>query len=857
MPRDDTPSILSLRDYARFVAGEMYPGQEGVGDQRDAARHLLASGTLARKYSPEVAAVLGHLHEITNAPIDSLLASLGLAPDPADRRMDEHNNRVGAALAHCAGSQSGLEDVVNREAEMATTKATPMRAMLSKYAKGGIVHDVTKAKIIPEREGPNLLTREYPKLSGFLQGMLGMAPDEVGTGSVLDVDTSENRKLQQLGAKYGFPIGTLAGMVPFGGGVAKAPGVAAGSRTAQRGVIKAPGGNWLRESIPYSVKGLKKQPAVAQSLDLEPELEAAYKAVDPAKFASAQRTESVNRWIDSKLAKYIQNEMASPGDSIRLAADAWPSRKAKMLAEAQAKIDEQAARTARIARERGQPEHTLTEERQRMIPLEKAKALIEARDGLHYRPNDMTAIDPPTLALQDKRMNAGFPSEGFAASPDAKRWEVNSDAAIGSVHAGDYLSSSGAKDIIQNNPWLAKVPPETPTYSTGLEPRDLGFGHLIDELRNSLNPESGLPKELLWKYEDLAKKTVPDAVEQVSKINAYRAAQKAEADLLRANNAATALHKEYPEAGFKWVELKAPPATGKKVDVQQKLSDELGLDEDGIREVLEEMAYDEGLDPGTEAFEAFIRNNHPSKDVATMSMDESEKLLADALRYEGDTMQHCVGGYCPDVLSGRSRIFSLRDAKGKPHVTIETKPGRPAVGNPEKYVKFSELTPDQMSQFDEYSKAMGNDPNHFRKLEDTHLFNPESGTIVRVGEVQPPPSIHQIKSYSNKAPLAEHLPYVQDFVRSGKWSDVGDIENAGLRRTRDVLNDLERETLRGYGHDFGDYMTLEERQGLQKMWDEGRAKGREGFAQGGLVQHQYNPAAIDARAAQLLEELEF
>jgi hypothetical protein len=209
------------------------------------------------------------------------------------------------------------------------------------------------------------------------------------------------------------------------------------------------------------------------------------------------------------------------------------------------------------------------------------------------------------------------------------------------------------------------------------------------------------------------------------------------------------------------------------------------------------------------------------------------------------------------VLEGRSRIFSLRDAKGKPHVTIETKPGRPAVGNPEKYVKFSELTPDQMSQFDEYSKAMGNDPNHFRKLEDTHLFNPESGTIVRVGEVQPPPSIHQIKSYSNKAPLAEHLPYVQDFVRSGKWSDVGDIENAGLHRTRDVLNDLERETLRGYGHDFGDYMTLEERQGLQKMWDEGRAKGREGFAQGGLVQHQYNPAAIDARAAQLLEELEF
>ena len=53
---------------------------------------------------------------------------------------------------------------------------------------------------------------------------------------------------------------------------------------------------------------------------------------------------------------------------------------------------------------------------------------------------------------------------------------------------------------------------------------------------------------------------------------------------------------------------------------------------------------------------------------------DASKYLGDALKYEGDTMGHCVGGYCPDVLEGHSRIFSLRDAKGEPHVTVETKP---------------------------------------------------------------------------------------------------------------------------------------------------------------------------------------
>lgn len=45
------------------------------------------------------------------------------------------------------------------------------------------------------------------------------------------------------------------------------------------------------------------------------------------------------------------------------------------------------------------------------------------------------------------------------------------------------------------------------------------------------------------------------------------------------------------------------------------------------------------------------------------------------LAVEGNLMNHCVGDYCDQVISGRSEIFSLRDEKNKPHVTLEIEGG--------------------------------------------------------------------------------------------------------------------------------------------------------------------------------------
>lgn len=107
---------------------------------------------------------------------------------------------------------------------------------------------------------------------------------------------------------------------------------------------------------------------------------------------------------------------------------------------------------------------------------------------------------------------------------------------------------------------------------------------------------------------------------------------------------------------------------------------------------------------------------------------EDEPTLQKWLTQEGDAMGHCVGGYCPDVKSGVSSIYSLRDAKGRPHVTIET------------------TGPRDMQGYD----------------------------------VEGWPEILQIKGKANAAPKAEYLPFIQDFVRSGKWSEIGDAAHTGL-----------------------------------------------------------------------------
>lgn len=134
-----TPSIFSVSPYAQAIAREMYPEQLGQDDQQDAARHMLAAGTMARKYGPTVADLAGKAHEYSTSPLRALMMLLGQGEMPPDYKQDMHNNALGIEMARQVKSQRELEDLINALAERSSKQQQPGIPWIRK-AHGGAVH---------------------------------------------------------------------------------------------------------------------------------------------------------------------------------------------------------------------------------------------------------------------------------------------------------------------------------------------------------------------------------------------------------------------------------------------------------------------------------------------------------------------------------------------------------------------------------------------------------------------------------------------------------------------------------------------------------------------------------------------
>jgi hypothetical protein len=504
-------------------------------------------------------------------------------------------------------------------------------------------------------------------------------------------------------------------------------------------VIKPKGGNWLAgdRSPEAAAQRLKAHDNPEQALEFAREqlagpLPGGTYAALTERIPAWEREAALNKWLDQKLAKYVRNEMATPEDPLRALA------------------------------ERG--------------------VLHVDPDQLRYVEGDYAKALMPTQKVMGQ-------------SPAAKQWEGASDLVISQTRAGDLTLLS------DENPWLAKVPPDTPVFGLTDDPlgmaEDLGFTHLVDELRNAVTPNSGLPRELQLKPEQLSKVTVPQAVELVDRINKWRAAQKAEADLARSTNAATAEYKAYPtipgtdrpnERGLRWVELRAPS------------NETMPLEE---RKALIAKLREEGGNPET----------------------WPREMLETALKYEGETMGHCVGGYCPDVIEGKSRIFSLRDARGEPHVTVEVNPS---------------AGPSQ-TEAAAQAKAEG-----LRGL----AFAERVVDLMEGKDL--PLNISQIKGKANRAPKEDYLPFVQDFVKSQQWGRVGDLRNTGLEDVHDYQDEVRAAVEQAFPGRR--YLTAEE---LQPFINDQFSPSR-GYAEGGAV--STDPEGEDQmgavnRAARSLDEL--
>lgn len=123
-----------------------------------------------------------------------------------------------------------------------------------------------------------------------------------------------------------------------------------------------------------------------------------------------------------------------------------------------------------------------------------------------------------------------------------------------------------------------------------------------------------------------------------------------------------------------------------------------------------------------------------------------------------------LGGW-DAIKRGDAKIYSLRDGKGNSHVTIEV-----------------DNTPGQYKGY----------PSTVRNA----LLGPSKADL----EYKPPNNnnILQIKGKQNRAPSSDYLPYVQDFVKGGKWGEVGDLGNTGLIKhkgemltTKEMLKEYE------------------------------------------------------------------
>ena len=384
-------------------------------------------------------------------------------------------------------------------------------------------------------------------------------------------------------------------------------------------------------------------------------------------------------------------------------------------------------------------------------------------------------VDPNQIGINRYKADlhrANWDEPKLGKSEHAQAWEDATDVAL----KPNYVSHLEGS---RREPWMDKVDPSTKVFApTGsMDANALGFDHLIDILKQDM-------AEGRMRPEQLSKVSMEQAVRRAHEYNEERKRKMAETALKATEG--MPVHKDYGN-GFRWLEL----------------------------------ALDKNLPEGW--------SQHPSGTYTDPQgvnhvQHPNYSKLEEALKYEGDTMGHCVGGYCPDVASGNTRIFSLRDKKNEPHVTIEVKPKGAVFSDVAKYIGKEEADR-LLDQGVTLSEMIKNIPNF-----------------------QYPQRINQIKGKGNAKPVAKYIPYAQDFVKSGNWSDVNDAQNANLRHAKDVFNENEHKQLIESGNTIPQhgYLSGEEIQQLHnainpagkrlKYNASGNIVGHEGeYKQGGII----------------------
>ncbi len=546
-------------------------------------------------------------------------------------------------------------------------------------------------------------------------------------------------------------------------------------------VVKPKGGNWLTGNIENKLQNLKVEypnspygrtpEKVMEFLIKRHGEEGAEEILRSGMFMNPTIKEDIalNQWIDKTLGKYIKNEMGTPSDPVRRAVD-------KKFGEIEAKYARDMARserTAERAAEETDPRRkgNLTRQAQREATEARQERQL-AIENIYNSPGAGLYFGADRMRENAAKYSGPEYGTVMSTTPAGKAWEDATDALIGTSPAKTRLNFD---QQVESSPWLKDLPPDTPVHHLSGGTREIaGFDHVVDILRQDLATGRLKP-------EDLNKMTVDQAVLRTGEYDKEMVKASREAQLKSTEG--MPVYKEYPEQGMRWYEL----ALGDLPPGYTREPSGIYVSPTGERSLY-----------------------HPNY-----------TKLEDALNYEGEVLSHCVGGYCPRVISGESQIFSLRNEAGQPFATVEVRP-------PKKYTED-----DVMQQFP------GGVTDALKKSGPKGV---EEYVATKLAELNSqPPAIVQIKGFKNQAPDPSVRPLIQDFVRSGKWSDVGDIENTGLYRV-DPQSDLAK-ALSAKGVEVPRYVTDDELTQFRSQMPPGTnwLKGSDEYKRGGRVHISSNP----------------
>ena len=513
-------------------------------------------------------------------------------------------------------------------------------------------------------------------------------------------------------------------------------------------VVKPKGGNWFDNNLNKSVVDLKK--AVMNEGQLADFASRHNRPVVDRYMQGHNADVALNNWVENTYRNYVKNEMATPEDRVRKMFD----RRTEDVNKLEAKYEKDIEKLqAKLAKAKEQPQSRENDqviayiERDIQNKIDQLNFDVStAEQTIGHMGSLAEEAKFPATGVPNVREDAGFPREGMATSEIGKGWESLTDSLLGMKKAGRI---GKLPETLERYPWLDKIDPETMVYKTqGDLNRYMGIDHVMDILRQDLRSGALTP-------EKLSKMTMDQAIERTANFDRAAAVKMRQTAITNTEGFPT--YKEYPE-GYKWIEL-APPKelpAGYRV-----IQDEMG----GGYKVVDE-AGNEAVSTASRPTNNLGHTNipfHKTPEEAIADALKYDKRLEKALKYEGDTMGHCVGGYCPDVVEGRTKIFSLRDRRGEPHVTVEVRP--PLV---------THFPREAREKFVAEQKAKNPDANwnEYDFLE----------WAKKEGVEAPPDRILQIKGKGNARPVGKYDQYTQDFVKGNNWSEVQDLENTGLYR---------------------------------------------------------------------------